>query len=103
MIKEYANSVDTSFTQRHPLVPTPIQLLGDECSVLFTSIHRVNKEGTCYDHVFGSTLHFSTKPFKINLVSLYYPDAISKILEKMAGSQIAYAVMFFAFKFVVNY
>jgi hypothetical protein len=57
-------------------IPTPIRLLGDECSILSTSTTRTQVKATnySYEQVVAYALHYSTKPFKVKQINVYFPE-----------------------------
>lgn len=91
-VKEYVDFTKADFFDYYkrsgPLDITPIRTTYDECHVLFvtTTKAQVKKEfnpaGACLETVFGYTLRFAPKPFKVHRIDLFYsPEFTSKLFS----------------------
>ena len=69
---------------------TPIRLLGDECSILLTSTVRSQVKATnySYEQVVAYALHYSTKPFKVKQINVYFPEVFAAQLFGVAFGEI---------------
>ena len=97
-IKEYVKFVDVETVffdiakRMDKLVPTPVRLTEDECSILFTTTNKYqtnaqDDNGQCIETVVGYTLHYSTSSFKMNRISLFYSrDFLSELFGKALDS-----------------
>jgi hypothetical protein len=94
-IQEYVNFAFSNFLfdfieRSKDTILTPIRLLGDECSILSTSTSRQQVKATnySYDRVIAYALHYSTKPFRVKQINLYFPEVFLAQLFGVAFGEI---------------